>query len=569
MKIGIKNIRLVDVLSDRIYPAEVWMEDGRFVKVVSLEEGKDASKEEVAGDAVLVDGGGAYALPGLVDAHTHVELSLLSSAPFAEAILACGTTAAVLDPHDAVNTLGTEGARCLMEEMRGTKLTPVWMASPCVPSAPGYEDCYKQIMVEDVKTMVEEYGMYGIAEAMDYNRVIAGEESLAEILAYAREKGLRIDGHAPCVVGEDLDAYIKAGVVSDHESVTVEEMLEKHGKGMCVIVRRGSLEEPASARELLEHTGDSERVLLSTDGCITAKDILAHGHMNYALAQIVREGVDPLQAVKMGTLYPAKAYGLTHMGAVAEGKKADLVLVEDLTEFRVRQVYVDGEPLQITGYRMQYPEEALHSIVRKPLTVEELQIPVPTGTDQVRVNILQVVDGTLETRKEQRLLPVRDGKLCLDPDLLYCAVIDRYREDGSVGMGLISQAGSLQGAFAGSIAQDTQNLIAMGDDPEELVYALNQVIAAQGGVAFTQKREVINFIPMPVLGIMSQDPAEKFSRDVDALNENLRAAGLTLMNPILTLSLQLPLAVIPEMAVTNRGLLDINENRFIPVCELP
>lgn len=567
MKYLIKNVQLVDVVADRIYPADVLMADGCFSMIIEhgKEEGIDVCS--LCQDTKVVDAEGSYALPGLIDAHTHVELSLLSSASFAEAVLACGTTAAVLDPHDAVNALGAKGAWYLMEEMKGTKLTPVWMASPCVPSAPGYEDCYKQIMLEDVKIMVEEYGMYGIAEAMDYDRVISGEESLAEILAYAGQKGLRVDGHAPCVVGADLDAYIKAGVMSDHESVTVEEMLEKYRKGMCVILRRGSLEEPAKAGDFLNQIPDTDRVLLSTDGCITAKDILEHGHMNYALAQVVREGVDPIRAVKMGTIYPAKNYGLDHMGSISEGKKADLVLVKNLETFEVQAVYVDGLPLEKNCCNMDFPEEVIRSLKRKPLTLEEMQIPVPDEADRIKANIVHIVDGTLETGKEQRILQVKEKQLCLDEDLLYCAVVDRYRENGSVGLGLVSGAGCFKGAFAGSIAQDTQNLIAIGDDPQKLLLALNYVIEKQGGIVLVQDDKTKNFIPLPVLGILTQDPIEKFSVDVDALNLSLREAGLTLMNPILTLSLQLPLAVIPEMAVTNRGLFDINKKQFIAVCE--
>jgi adenine deaminase len=185
----------------------------------------------------------------------------------------------------------------------------------------------------------------------------------------------------------------------------------------------------------------------------------------------------------------------------------------------------------------------------------------------VMANLADIVDGTLETRKAKRMLPVKEGKLCPDEDLLYCVVVDRYRPKGTVGIGLISGAGCMKGAFAGSVAQDTQNLIAIGHSQEEVLYALNYIIEQQGGIVFVQNRTVEKFIPLPVLGILTQDSIEHFNADVEELNTLLRKAGLTLMNPILTLSLQLPLAVIPEMAVTNRGLLDINKKQFIPVCE--
>lgn len=561
MRFLLRNVRLLDVVRGEIVRTDILMENGVFARIepdMPVEQARDIKELSCEG---------MFALPGLIDAHSHVELSMLSSASFAEAVLKQGTTAAVLDAHDAVNVLGARGAAYLMKEMAHTPLTPVWMASPCVPSAPGFEDCFGQIELSDVKTMIEEYGMYGIAEAMDFHRVTEGEASLAAILSYGREKGLMIDGHAPCVRGEDLDAYIAAGVKSDHESVTVEEMLEKYEKGMYVIVRRGSLKEPASARELLAKVGETERILLSTDGCITVQDILEHGHMNYALAQLVAEGVDPMRAVRMATLYPAKAYGLTHMGAVAVGKKADLLLVKDLQHFEAVSVYVDGMPLLPSYQRETFPEEVTHSLHHRPLLDADIRIEAPEGAKAVEAAVLAIVDGTLETKKEERILQTEGRSLCLNGDILYCAVADRYREEGSVGTGLVCGAGCFHGAIAGSIAQDTQNLIGLGSSREDMLLAMNEVLKRQGGVAFVQDGGVKAFLALPVMGILSQMPAEEFAGEVQKLNGMLKEAGMTLSNPLLTMSLQIPLAVIPELAITNRGLLDVTQNRFIPVCK--
>lgn len=586
MKYLLRNVNLLDVERGEIIKTDILMENGVFTRIepdIRLAAGEAAEGAYRASESVCeaeaskgsapkaenlqeVFCDGLFALPGLIDAHSHVELSMLSSASFAEALLQKGTTAAVLDAHDAVNVLGVRGAAYLMKEMAHTPLTPVWMASPCVPSAPGYEDCFGQIELADVRTMIEEYGMYGIAEAMDFHRVIEGDASLAAILAYAREKGLWIDGHAPCVRGEALDAYIAAGVRTDHESVTVEEMLEKYEKGMYVIVRRGSLKEPAGAKELLERVGETERVLLSTDGCITVQDMLAHGHMNYALAQLVAEGVEPVRAVRMATLYPAKAYGLSHMGSVTVGKKADLLLVKDLQDFEAISVYVDGMPLLPAYEREDFPEEVIHSLHHRVFTERDLEIALPAGAKKVQAAVLAVVDGTLETRKEEKILHVETDKLCLPADILYCAVADRYREEGSIGTGLVSGAGAFRGAVAGSIAQDTQNLIGLGSSRADMLLAMNEVLKRQGGVAFVQDGEVKAFLALPVMGILSQKPAADFAEEVQGLNLLLKEAGMTLVNPLLTLSLQIPLAVIPELAVTNRGLLDVAQNRFIPVC---
>ena len=339
---------------------------------------------------------------------------------------------------------------------------------------------------------------------------------------------------------------------------------------MYVIIRRGSLKEPASAKEFLDKAGDSDHILLSTDGCITAKDMAEHGHMNYALAQIVEEGVEPLQAIKLATVYPAAAYGLKDRGVIAEGYRADMILVKNLTDFKVQDVIVNGEIAKASYPRMDYPKEVIHSIKRDDLKEGELTIPLPEGCidGEVKVNIVKIVDGTLETIHEERKLPVKNGALILEDDLMYCAVVDRYRKDGSIGIGIISQAGALQGAFAGSVGQDTQNLIAFGTSLSDMTLAFNQVIVKQGGLSYVRDGEEKQFVGLPVLGILSQKPMDVFVKETDRLLADLWEHGCILKNPILTMSLQISLAVIPEMAITNRGLLDIINNRFIPVCEL-
>lgn len=560
MQYLIKNARMVDVEKNKIRKTDIFIKDGIFEEI-------STDINHVSSQCQIIDANDLYALPGFIDAHSHVELSLLSSIPFAEAIMEKGTVAAVLDPHDVVNVLGAKGAKYLMDEMKCTQFTPVWMASPCVPSAPGYEDCFGQIILDDVKQMIEEYGMYGIAEAMDYNRVITEEKTLKEILEYAKSKQLMIDGHAPCVVGEDLDKYIDSGVSSDHESVSVEEMIEKFQKGMTVIIRRGSLKEPASAKEFLDQVGESERILLSTDGCITVQDILNYGHMNYALSQIVEEGVDPILAVKMATFYPAKRYHLEDLGSIQKGKTASLVLVKDLKDFQVEQVFVKGETVKRSNKEYLFNEEVLNSIHHKKITDKELMIEIPKDVTQIKANIVTIVDGTLETRKTNKILAVDNGKLKLPKDVMYCSVTNRYEKDGSTGVGLVDGIGKFEGAIAGSIGQDTQNIIALGSNLQDMKMVLNTVIEKQGGVALVVNGELIDFLELPVMGIMSQKPIEEFTEKLEELYRKIRERGMALMNPLLTLSLQISLAVIPEMAITNRGVLDVNKNQFISVVE--
>lgn len=292
--------------------------------------------------------------------------------------------------------------------------------------------------------------------------------------------------------------------------------------------------------------------------------------MNYALAQLVEEGVDVMQAVKMASLYPARAYGLTDRGAIAEGYRADMVIIEDTKDFKARNVIANGKLVEKTYKRCRFPREVMKSIRRRPITEEDITIALSEelkAAGRVKAHILEIVDGTLETLHEERELPVVNGKLQLEDDLMYCAVIDRYKKDGSIGIGIISKAGHLKGAFAGSIAQDTQNLIVFGDNIPDMVKALNQVIRKQGGMSYVKDGRKEQFVGLPVLGILSQEPIAVFAEETRILAERLSENGCTLKNPILTMSLQIPLAVIPEMAITNRGLLDIVNHRFIPVCE--
>lgn len=562
MKILIKQIQMVDVIKGDINKRDILIDNGIFEKIA------EKIMIDNVEDVTIIDGQDFFALPGLIDAHTHVELSLLSSVSFAECLIKNGTTSTVLDPHDVINVLGHKGAKYLMDEMKGTCLKTTWMASPCVPSAPAYEDCYGSITIEDIQIMIEKYGMQGIAEAMDYNRVIEKEEELAKILKYAKNKGLMIDGHAPCVLGTNLDIYIEAGVKTDHESITLDEMLEKYNKGMYVILRRGSLQEPTSGKDLVDVIGNSERILLSTDGCITTKDMIGKGHMNYALSQLVEEGVAPIRAVQMATIYPAKAYGMKNVGVIAEGKIADLVMVKDLKDFAVEKVLINGHFAPKKFERENYPQEVLSTIKRDLLRKEELEIPISIDEGRVLVHIVEIVDGALETKHEMRMLQVKNSRLVLEEDLLYCAVVNRYESNGSVGLGIISNAGKLRGALAGSIAQDTQNLIVLGSNVEDMQEAINHVIEKQGGVAYALNRQIESFIPLPVMGILTQEPIEVLNAQIEKLNHILYNNGLILSNPILTLSLQIALAVIPEMAITNRGLLHIDKDEFIPVYEL-
>ena len=301
----VTNGLVVNVFTRKIEEKDIAVVDGIIAGVYERGNGPEA--------VTVIDAQGQYIIPGLIDAHTHVEMAYVSGSAFAEAVLPWGTTTVVLDPHDTANVLGNYGINLLAQELEQTPLKVVLMTPPCVPSAPKYEDAGFEVTQESLSHSLNLPLMTGIAETMDFGRILDCEPEMMAILAFGREKGLLFDGHAPEVTGDDAMAYFGTGPIrTDHESVSVGEMLEKYGLGVHVIVRRGSLAEPASAGELVSQLADTSRLLLSTDGCINLSDLSAKGHMNFGLKQIVAEGVDPMIAVQMATINVARAYRVDH-----------------------------------------------------------------------------------------------------------------------------------------------------------------------------------------------------------------------------------------------------------------
>ena len=557
----IRNAKLVNVFLKSVQPRDVAVADGIVAGVYPAGEGPEAERE--------VDAKGKYLIPGLIDAHTHVEMAYVSAVPFAEGVLPWGTTTVILDPHDSSNVMGNRGVELLAREFLKTPLKVVLMTPPCVPSAPAFEDAGFEVTLDSLIESRNIPLIKGIAETMDFTRVLSQEEEMMKILAYGRENGLLFDGHAPEVRGLDAQAYFGTGPIrTDHESVTVDEMYEKYEMGVHVVIRRGSLAEPASAGELLRRLegADTSRLLLATDGCINVSDMVHKGHMNYALRQIVAEGVDPMTAVQMATINVARAHHIDHrVGAVAPGYEADLVLVNDLKDFETVQVFVNGQeiPRGIKLERVAYPADALHSVKINPLKPQDLRIEADGETARVRV--LTVIDKTVATVLEEETLPVNGGALYsdTDKDVLKGLTLERYGRGKGFGLGFIRGYGMKKGAIAGSIGQDTQNITAVGVTDEDLCLAINEVAAMQGGVVLVADGKVRARIAMPILGIMSDKPFTELEGDFQAFHRAYCDLGGTLSDEVFTLSLLLSLVVIPEGGLSNRGLVDVTNGRFV------
>lgn len=560
----IRNARVVNVFTRQVEEVSVAVAAGTIAWIGN----ENAANPRQA--HVVYDAAGKYLIPGLIDAHCHIEMSLMSAVPFSQTVIAHGTTAAILDMHDVCNT-GLDCMHSFAREVASTPLKAFLMIPPCVPATPNLEEAGANMTLKAMQEAFSLPCIWGVAEAMDFNRILDREPEIMSILAWAREKGLRIDGHCPELRGDDLQAYLTNGILTDHESVSLEEMLEKYRLGMKVILRRGSLEEPVRAGDFIDALADTTNVLLSTDGCIYLDDLLDQGHMNQALKAMVAEGVDPITAVQMGTINVARAYGFDHrMGAIAPGRCADMVVVSDLQNFDIDAVFIDGRKFDADNSnipRYEYPSQVLNTIKLGPVAPETFAIKAPANTEEVTVRVMTIIDGTVATREEHEPLAVQDGLVQTDVtrDLLKVAVFDRYQENGYHALGIVRGFGFQKGAFGGSIGQDSQNLVVVGADDEDMALVVNTIREMQGGVVFAAGGKVLARVELPIAGIMSDLNPRELQKRFKELHKCLADLGGKQVNPTFTLSLLLTCAVIPELKITNRGLVDALSGEFVPL----
>lgn len=560
----IKNARVVNVFTKQIEEKDVAVAEGKIAWI-----GRD-NPESPRQASIVYDAEGKYLIPGLIDAHCHIEMSFMSAVPFAQTVISHGTTAAILDMHDVCNT-GIQCMHSFAKEIASTDLKAFLMIPPCVPGTPTLEEAGANMTLKDMQAAMTLPRTWGIAETMDFNRVLDREPEIISILAWGREKGLRIDGHCPELLGDDLQAYIATGILTDHESVSIEEMLEKYSLGMKVILRRGSLQEPVLAGDFADALADTTNVLLSTDGCIFLDDILDKGHMNQALKAIVSEGLDPVTAVQMATINVARAYGFDHiMGSIAPGRCADMVVVSDLESFEVEDVFVDGKRFDAQRSetsRYPYPQEVLNTVKLGAVSAETFRIKAPVTDGDINVRVMTIIDGTVATREEHEALPVINGLVQPDvnKDLLKVAVFDRYQEKGNHALGIVRGFGLKKGAFGGSIGQDSQNLVVVGANDEDMALVVNTIREMQGGVVFAADGKVVARVELPIAGIMSDLNPRELQKRFAELHKCMLDFGSKQDNPSFTLSLLLTCAVIPELKITNRGLVDALSGQFVPL----
>ena len=549
--------RVVNLFTREIIETDLLIEGGL---VAALGTGYPAGE-------VTIELGGGYVIPGLIDAHIHLESTLLLPDQFAAAVLPHGTTAVIADPHEIANVLGKKGVDFMLEAVERLPLDFYFMVPSCVPSTE-METAGGELTAEEVARLLDHPRVLGLAEMMNFPGVIQGDAAVAAKIEAAQRRGKPVDGHLPAMGGRELQAYLGAGISTDHESVSAAEALEKVSLGMRAIIREGSAARNLTALLPAVEAAGSRWFMFGTDDK-EAGELLSAGHIDELLRRAVAQGGDPFDAVEMATLNPALHYGLARRGAVAPGYRADLVVVEDLQSFNVRMVLKGGRVVAREGAAVVeippcVPGEELLQTVRLPreLAARDFAFQAAPGA----VPVIGLVPEQIITEKLM-LEPRRDagGAVPADPqsDLVKVAVVERHRGSGRVATGLLRGLGLRRGAIASSVAHDSHNIIAAGVEEAAMAAAVNALARAGGGfVAVDGAGAVLDLLPLPVAGLISPEPAAQVAAALERVTAAARKLGAVPAQPFLTLSF-LALPVIPHLKITDRGLFDVDSFSFI------
>ena len=562
---------ILDVLTESIYPARITVEDGIFKEIDPI-----TITEETRID---VDG---LLVPGFIDAHIHIESSMLTPQQFAKIAVRHGTTAVVCDPHEIANVGGIEAVEFMIENASGVPLNFYFTAPSCVPATP-FETSGAVLNVDDIEYLLLKDEVVGLAEMMNFPGVINGDEEVLEKLAFARKCGKPIDGHAPLVTGRDLDKYIAQHIVTDHECSNFSEAMEKKQKGMKIMVRDGSSAKNMEAlfdfSEKLNHLKKQEGFSMIPTEIIERRlhspifdfivsddkhpNDLIEGHLDKSIKKAANLGIDLIQAIEMVTVNPANHFNLDG-GVIVTGANADFVVIDNLHDFNVLKTYIGGECV-FDGENVLFDVEEVsprQSVVVSKKSPEDFEVYF--DGDECEVNVMKCYEGELLTKKTTATLKCRDGKVQSDiyNDILKIAVVERYGGE-NVANAFIKGFNLKKGAIASSVAHDSHNIIVVGYDSEMMARAVNTVIDNQGGIAVVSE-DFSDSLALPIAGLMSNEDAYDVAEKLATLHKMTSALGCTLESPFMTMAF-MALLVIPSIKISDKGLFDGDNFEFMDV----
>ena len=546
-------------------PADVVVRGGRVLSVftrewleldVAVVDGWIAGLGEYDGREV-VDAGGYYVVPGFIDAHMHLESTKLLPDEFARLVLPLGTTAVVLDPHELANVLGTDGVHWLLDACEGLPLDFYFMASSSIPASE-FESPRRPLKSGDLESLLRRKRVLGLAEMMNFPGVVRADERELDKLRLA--EGVQVDGHAPGLLGKALNAYAAAGIRSDHEALTADEGRERLRNGMWLLIREASMARNLQALLPLVREFGTNRIAFCTDDR-DPEDIAENGHINGMVREAVATGVSPEDAVVLATLNPATWHRLWHLGAIAPGYQADLLLLPDLERFEPELTLKSGRPVEEIP-QPEVPEWVKHSVRNHPVTEGDLRITWEGGNARV-IGLVPdqiVTDNLVQSPTSENGMAVADA----DRDLAKIAVIERHLGTGRVGLGFVHGSGLARGALASTVAHDAHNIVVVGMNDGDMVHAVQRLGELGGGIVVVDDGKVTSELPLPVAGLLADAPLAKVIAQSLACNDAARSLGWSGATPFLTLSF-LGLSVIPSLKITDRGLVDVDRFEIVPL----
>lgn len=545
----LRNANLVNVISGEIYPTDIVIHDRH---VVALGAGYSGRQE--------VDLTGKFVAPGLIDAHVHIESSLVTPAEFARAVLPHGVTTVITDPHEIANVLGLEGMRYMLERAKHGLLNMFVMASSCVP-ATAMETSGARLEAEDLAQLVDHPWVLGLAELMNYPGVALGDEGMLDKIALFEH--LALDGHAPDMSGPMLNAYVAAGVQSEHECTTLKEAREKLRLGLTIFIREGTTTRNLKPLLPLVTEVNHSAICFCTDDRIPA-DLIDHGSIDHMIRIAIAEGIDPLLAIRMGSSNTARHFGLKKYGAIAPGKYADLLVVEDLRDFRPQQVYRGGilvaENGKMTAESGPPRRVDLRSTVNLSSAAPDFAVPA----ESKRIRVIATITDQVVTERLVADAKIVDGSVVSDVerDILKFAMLERHRASGDIGLAFIKGFGLKRGAIAGTVAHDHHNLAVIGADDVSMGAAVSAIAEMGGGLVVADGQRVLASLPLPIAGLLSDLPIEVVRARYDRMIAAAHELGNRMSDPFMVMSF-MGLEVIPKLKLTDQGLVNVEQFKLV------
>ncbi len=550
----IKNGKVINVFSGEIEKKDVAIYKGIIVGFGDYRARK------------ILDIKGEFLCPGLIDGHVHIESSMLTIPRFAQAVIPHGTTTVVIDPHEIANVMGIDGIKFMVESSKRIPLNVFIMLPSCVP-ATNLETSGAKLDAKDLKPLFKEDRIIGLAEMMNFPGVINRDPEVLKKIEMANRK--IIDGHAPGLSGKNLYAYLMANIRSDHECTKPEEALEKLRNGMWIMIREGSTAKNLKDLLPIVNTKNSRRFLFVTDDR-HPKELVEDGHIDSLIKISISSGLDPILAIQMATINPSQYFGLNNLGAIAPGYRADLISLEDLKKFKIKKVFKDGSLVFNNGRTLISYDKKLKLSIKtksvriKPLSDESFIIK----SDKAYAKVIKIIPDQIVTEKVVKRVILKDGIAYPDikEDILKIAVIERHRATGNIGIGFVQGFGLKKGAIGSSISHDSHNIIIVGTNDIDMLKAAEAISEMGGGLVAVSDRKVLESLALPIAGLMTDISVAEVQKRLSAIGKVVKSLGCKLSDPFMTLSF-LSLPVIPELKITDKGLVDVNSFKIVPLFE--